>query len=140
MKVHLKERDPPATSSNHLKLLLPRESNKENLLLSEAVARRYSVKKVLRNFAKITGKHLCQSLFFNKVAGLRLAALLKKRLLRSRFHVIFAKFLRVPFFTEHLRWLLLHFMKILIPVMPTPNSRLCLPFFRKAKINLVVVL
>ena len=24
---------------------------------------------VLRNFAKFTGKHLCQSLFFNKVAG-----------------------------------------------------------------------
>ena len=32
--------------------------------------RRCSVKKgVLRNFAKFTGKHLCQSLFFNKVAG-----------------------------------------------------------------------
>ena len=26
-------------------------------------------KDVLRNFAKFTGKHLCQSLFFNKVAG-----------------------------------------------------------------------
>ena len=33
--------------------------------------RRCSVRKgVLRNFAKFTGKHLCQSLFFNKVAGL----------------------------------------------------------------------
>ena len=33
--------------------------------------RRWSVRKgVLRNFAKFTGKHLCQSLFFNKVAGL----------------------------------------------------------------------
>ena len=29
-------------------------------------------KGVLRNFAKFTGKHLCQGLFFNKVAGLRL--------------------------------------------------------------------
>ena len=28
-------------------------------------------KDVLRNFAKFTGKHLCQSLFFNKTAGLR---------------------------------------------------------------------
>ena len=28
-------------------------------------------KGVLRNFAKFTGKHLCQSLFFNKVAGPR---------------------------------------------------------------------
>ena len=27
-------------------------------------------KGVLRNFAKFAGKHLCQSLFFNKVAGL----------------------------------------------------------------------
>ena len=26
-------------------------------------------KGVLKNFAKFTGKHLCQSLFFNKVAG-----------------------------------------------------------------------
>ena len=31
---------------------------------------RCSIKKgVLRNFSKFTGKHLCQSLFFNKVAG-----------------------------------------------------------------------
>ena len=28
-------------------------------------------KSVLRNFAKFTGKHLCQSLFLNKVAGIR---------------------------------------------------------------------
>ena len=27
-------------------------------------------KVVLRNFAKFTGKHLCQSFFFNHVAGL----------------------------------------------------------------------
>ena len=38
---------------------------------TEAVIRRCSVKKgVLRNFEKFTGKHLCQNLFFNKVAGL----------------------------------------------------------------------
>ena len=29
------------------------------------------IKGVLRNFAKFTGKHLCQSLFFNKVVGPR---------------------------------------------------------------------
>ena len=29
-------------------------------------------KGVLRNFAKFTGKHLCQSIFFNKIAGLGL--------------------------------------------------------------------
>ena len=33
---------------------------------------KFSIKKgVLKRFAKSTGKHLCQSLFFNKVAGLR---------------------------------------------------------------------
>ena len=37
-------------------------------------------KSVLKNFAKLTGKHLFQNLFFNKVAGLRPATLLKKRL------------------------------------------------------------
>ena len=31
-----------------------------------------------RNFAKFAGKHLCQSLFFNKVADLRPATLFKK--------------------------------------------------------------
>ena len=36
-------------------------------------------KGVLRNFAKFTGKHLCESLF-DKVTGLRPATLLKKRL------------------------------------------------------------
>ena len=35
-------------------------------------------KDVLRNFAKVTGKQLCQSLFFNKVAGLWPATLLTR--------------------------------------------------------------
>ena len=47
----------------------------------EAVVRRCSIKRdVLRNFAKFTGKHLSQSLFFNEVAGLGAVILLKKRL------------------------------------------------------------
>ena len=64
-------------------------------------------KDVLRSFEQFTGKHLCQSLFLNKVAGLRPVTLLKKRLWYSCFPVNFAKFLRTPFFTEHLRWLLM---------------------------------
>ena len=52
-------------------------------------------KDVLRNFTKFTGNRLCQSLFFNKVAGLR--------------PVSFVKFLRTPFYIEHLWWLLLYF-------------------------------
>ena len=35
-------------------------------------------KGVLRNFAKFTGKHLCQRPFFNKVVALRPATLLKR--------------------------------------------------------------
>ena len=49
--------------------------------------RRCSVKKgVPENFAKFTGRHLCQSLFFNKVAGLR-------GLLLSLLHCCMLKFL-----------------------------------------------
>ena len=34
-------------------------------------------KGVLRNFTKFTGKHVCQGLFFSKVAGVKSATLLK---------------------------------------------------------------
>ena len=50
-----------------------------SLNISKNPHRRYSVKKgVLRNFAKFTGKHLHQSLFFNKATDPRPATLLKK--------------------------------------------------------------
>ena len=55
-------------------------------------------KGVLRNFKKITGKHPCQSLFFNKVAGLRSATLLEKILWHRCFPVNLVKFLRTPFY------------------------------------------
>ena len=62
---------------------------------------RCSVRKgVLRNFAKFTGKHLCQSLFFNKVSGSGPATLFKKRLWYMCFPVNFAKFLRA-FFSQN---------------------------------------
>ena len=58
-------------------------------------------KGVLRNFVKFTGRHLCQSLYFNKVAATLLATsffnkatLLKKRLWCRNFPMNFAKFLR----------------------------------------------
>ena len=59
-------------------------------------------KGVLRNFAKFTGKRLYQSLFFKKVAGFRPITLLKKRLGHRCFPVNLMKFLRTPFFIEHL--------------------------------------
>ena len=64
-------------------------------------------KGALRIFTKFAGKQLCQSLFFNKVAGLRSAFLLKKRPWDRCSPVNFVKFLRTPFFIEHLWWLLL---------------------------------
>ena len=49
---------------------------------SRSSHRRCSIKKgVVRNFAKFAGKHLCQSLFFNKVTSLKPATLLKKETL-----------------------------------------------------------
>ena len=74
-------------------------------------------KGVLRNFAKFTGKHLCQKLFFNKVAGLRPSTLLKKGLWDRCFPVNFVKFLRTPFFTEHLRWLLLYLIDLFMTLL-----------------------
>ena len=44
---------------------------------------------------------------FAKFTSLRPATLLKYRLWQRRFSVNFAKFLKTPFLTEHLRWLLL---------------------------------
>ena len=61
----------------------------------------------LKNFAIISGKHLCSSLLFNKVAGLRPATLLKRRLQSRCLAVNIVKLFRTPFSTEHLRWLLL---------------------------------
>ena len=56
---------------------------------------RCSMKKgVLRNFTKFTGKHLCQTLFFSKVAGCNF---FKKRFWHKCFPVNFVKFLRKPY-------------------------------------------
>ena len=56
-------------------------------------------KGVLRNFAKFTGKHLCK----------------------------FAKFLRIPFLTEHLLWLLLHELFYLFILMLPIKLLICIP-------------
>ena len=59
-------------------------------------------KGVLKNFAKIVGKHLCQSLFFKKVAGLRPATLLKNETLAQVFSCEFCEISKNTFFTERL--------------------------------------
>ena len=57
---------------------------------------------VLKIFAKLTGKHLCQSLFFNKIAGLRPATLLKKRFWHM-FSCEFCQIFKKTFFTDYFR-------------------------------------
>ena len=54
----------------------------------------------LENFTNLIGKRLCQSLFFNEVAGLKPANLLNKRLQHKCFSVNFVKFLRTTFFAS----------------------------------------
>ena len=61
---------------------------------------RCSVRKgILGNFAKFTGKHLCQVLFYNEVADPQPepATLLKKKLWRRYFPMNFPIFPRTPF-------------------------------------------
>ena len=62
---------------------------------------RCSVKKgVLRNFARFTGKHLCQSLFFNKVAG-SACNFIKNETRALVFSCEFCEISKNTFFTEH---------------------------------------
>ena len=58
------------------------------------VAEEVCKKGVLKDFTKFLGKHLWQSLFFNKIAVLRPVTLLKKKLWHMCFPVSVMKFLR----------------------------------------------
>ena len=62
----------------------------------------FSKKDVLRNFANL--KHLCQSLFFNKVAGLKPEGcnFIKKGTMTQVFSCEFWKISKNTFLTEHL--------------------------------------
>ena len=75
--------------------------------------RRCSVKK---GFLEISlnsqKKRLCQRLFFNEVARLRPATLLKKRLWHRCFPVDFTKFLRTPFLQNTSRRLFLTWREV----------------------------
>ena len=95
-----------------IRKLSSKESMMEPLRSSH---RRCSVRKgVLRNFGKFTEKYLCQRLFFNKVAGLKPATLLKNRFWHRCFPVSFAKFLRTPFLQNTSGQLLLSVEKVVL--------------------------
>ena len=62
----------------------------------------YMKKDVLINFSKLTGKHLCRSLFLNKVAGLKACNFIEKKPLAQVFSCEFCEICKNTFFTEHL--------------------------------------
>ena len=59
-------------------------------------------KSVLRYFAKFTAKHLCQSLFFNKVCRPQPCNFIEKETLAQVFSCKFCEISKNTFFTEHL--------------------------------------
>ena len=69
-------------------------------------------KGVHKTFVEFTGKHLCQSIFLNKVAGLRHPDMLKKTLIQV-FSSEFWEIFRNTFFIEHFRWLLVWYYCII---------------------------
>ena len=72
------------------------------LSLQETATRTFSVRKgAFRNFAKFTGKHLCQSLFFNRVAGWA-CNFIKKETLAQVFSCEFCEISKNTIFKEHL--------------------------------------
>ena len=77
---------------------------KVELSVNRNSRQRCSMKKgVLRNFRNFTGKHLHQSLFFNKVIGLMQACnFIKKESLAQVFFCEFCDISENTFFTEHL--------------------------------------
>ena len=68
------------------------------------------MKKIFLKISQNSQENTCtRASFFKKVAGLRPATLLQKRLWYRCFPMNFEKFLRTPFFIEHL-WRLLLFL------------------------------
>ena len=76
----------------------------------ETVVCRYSSKQVFLKVLQTSQEGTCVGVSLKKLQAEGLQ-LLKKRPQRRCFPVKFAKFLRTPFLTEHLRWLLLYFFK-----------------------------
>ena len=77
------------------------------MLILRSSYQKCSVKKiVLKIFAKVTGKHMCWSLF-NKFAVLQACNFIKQRPQHRCFPVRFAKFLRTPILKNICKRLLL---------------------------------
>ena len=61
------------------------------------------LEKLFLKISQNSQENTCARLFFNKVAGLKAATLLKKRLWYRCFPVNFARFLQTPFFKKNHR-------------------------------------
>ena len=85
-------------------------------------------KGVLRNFTTFTGKHLCQSLFFNKVAGLA-CNFIKKETLAQVFYCEFCEIPKNAILTEHRRWLLLFCKKMFLKFSQNVQENVPEPLF-----------
>ena len=72
-----------------------------NIFLLCCNVKAYVKKMFVKLSQNFIGKQQCQSLFFNKSAGLRPATLLKKSLWHRYFPVNFVTFPGTLFFTEH---------------------------------------
>ena len=72
----------------------------EQIKIRSSLSQMYFKMGVLKNFAIFTGKHLCQSLFFNKVAGLKPQAcdFIKKETLAQVFSCKYCETFKSSFF------------------------------------------
>ena len=83
------------------------------VIIQKTTSRRKSEEDVMIKFCKSykvlkqSFADVLQNRCSEKVAGLRVCIFIKRRLQYRCFPVKFRKFLRTPFFTEHLWWLLL---------------------------------
>ena len=91
----------------------------------------------LRNFARFTGKHLCQSLSFNKVAD-RPGNFIKRKTLAQMFSRKSREISKSTFFTEHLRRLLLKlvlYLALVLSLLKYRSTYVHLPFFKISAIT-----
>ena len=90
-------------------MFLPSYCLSFTLQFSEGATGGVLQEKVFLEFSQNPQENMWQSLVFNKVADLRPATLLEKRLWHWCFYVNFAKFLRTSFLQNSYRRLLLNF-------------------------------
>ena len=85
---------------------------------SRSSHQRCSIKKgALKNFAKFTGKHLCQSLFFNKGCRPKTGNFIEKETMTQLFSVNFVKFSRTYILQKSSGWMLMWFWQFCVTEM-----------------------